>query len=292
MSGAIRTRQLEGRAVMNRDAVLNLIARGRRPVNTLLNRIYYDYLVPSQFDRYEQLLRLAADAGYLQTSIRSFFSATHAQEPGPQKVLVHRHDIDTDVCTAKKIFAIEKRCGVQSSFYFRISTLDFKFMREIEEYGSEASYHYEEIATFAKKHHIRDRAEILARMPQIRAEFVSNFSSVESRFGIKMTTVASHGDFANRRLRLSNTEILADEAIRKHCGIACESYDKKLLKHFDVYISDSSRPAPQYYYPTSPFEAIGRHNRICFLTHPRQWETNWRENTKDNVIRLYEGLKW
>ncbi|MFD2270334.1 hypothetical protein ACFS07_02255 [Undibacterium arcticum] len=141
-------------------------------------------------------------------------------------MIVHRHDIDTDVCTAKKIFAIEK-LGIKSSYYFRISTLDFAFMREIEEYGSEASYHYEEIATFAKKHHIRDPAEIMKRMAEVRAEFVNNFTSIERRFGLKMTTVASHGDFANRRLRLSNTEILKDKELRDRCGIVCESYDKK-----------------------------------------------------------------
>ncbi|MFC6518667.1 hypothetical protein ACFQAT_01755 [Undibacterium arcticum] len=197
-------------------------------MKTLLNRIYYDYLVPSQFDRYEELVRLASNAGYLQTSLRSFFSSIPLNGAGPQKVIVHRHDIDTDVCTAKKIFAIEKKkkLGIKSSYYFRISTLDFAFMREIEEYGSEASYHYEEIATFAKKHHIRDPAEIMKRMAEVRAEFVNNFTSIERRFGLKMTTVASHGDFANRRLRLSNTEILKDKELRDRCGIVCESYDK------------------------------------------------------------------
>lgn len=261
-------------------------------MKTFLNRIYSDYLVSSQFDKYEELVLQASDAGYLQTSIRSFFNSLHLNSACPEKLIVHRHDIDTDICTAKKIFAIEKKIGIKSSYYFRISTLDLKFMREIEEYGSEASYHYEELATFAKKHHIRNSAEIMERMPEIRTEFVKNFTSIEKSFGSKLTTVASHGDFANRRLRLSNTEILKDVELRERCGIVCESYDHNLLKNFDIYISDSSRPAPQYYYPTSPLDALNRYNKICFLTHPRQWETNWKENTKDNIVRLYEGLKW
>ena len=34
------------------------------------------------------------------------------------------------------------------------------------------------------------------------------------------------------------------------------------------------------------------HRRICLLTHPRQFETNWGANTRDNLVRLYEGLTW
>mgnify|MGYP006145381963 CR=1 FL=1 len=64
-------------------------------------------------------------------------------------VLVHRHDIDTDLPTARRMFALEQKHGVRASYYFRLSTLDFGLMRDIERYGSEASYHYEEIATYA-----------------------------------------------------------------------------------------------------------------------------------------------
>lgn len=261
-------------------------------MKTVLNRIYSDYLVSSQLDKYEELVELAFETGYLQTSIRSFINSLPLNDAGLQKVLVHRHDIDTDLRTAKKIFAIEKKWGIKASYYFRISTLDFKFMREIEAYGSEASYHYEEIATFAKRHHVKDPAEILKKMPEIRAEFFKNFTSVERQLGLKMTTVASHGDFANRRLKLSNTEILKDEELRERCGIVCETYDKNLLKNFNIYISDSCRPAPQYYFPTSPFNAINLHEKICLLTHPRQWETNWMENTKETLFRMYEGMSW
>jgi hypothetical protein len=70
-------------------------------------------------------------------------------------VLVHRHDIDSDLRTARKMFALEVKHGVQASYYFRLSTLDYGFMRDIEAAGGEASYHYEEVATYAKRHRLR-----------------------------------------------------------------------------------------------------------------------------------------
>lgn len=246
--------------------------------------------MPSRLRRYEELVCLALNSGYLQISIRFFLKNLHDNVCDNTKFIVHRHDIDSDIRTAKKIFEIEKKYKITSSYYFRLSTLDFDFMREIEEYGGEASYHYEEIATFSKKNRIRDASIIRQRLPDIRDDFLNNFSSIEERLGKKIFTVASHGDFTNRRLNLSNQEILNDQELRQKCGIECEAYDHALLGKFDIYISD--RSYPQYYYPISPFDAIGKYNKICLLTHPRQWETNCIENTKDNLIRLSEGLKW
>lgn len=258
-------------------------------MKTVFNRIYSDYVMPSRLVEHERLVLRARDAGFDQTSVRQFHRALK-EGTAPQKALVHRHDIDTDLRTARKLFDLEWKHGIHSSFYFRLCTLDIGLMREIDDYGSEASYHYEELATFAKKHHIGDAAVVRARLPQIRAEFEVNFRAIEQRLGKKMTTVASHGDFANRRLKVSNTEILADKALRVRCGIDCETYDDHLLEQFGTYITD--RPAPQYFHPGTPVDALGRHNRICLLTHPRQFETNWRENTKSNLLRFYEGLAW
>lgn len=259
-------------------------------MKNLTNRLKSDYLMSSRLEKYDDFLCLTFKEGYTQTSIRDFWKVLHEDIVSDKKIVVHRHDIDSDIRTARKLFNIEKKHGVKSSYYFRISTLDFYFMHEIEEYGSEASYHYEEIATFAKRNNVRTADEILKLLPEIRNEFLNNFKYIEERLGKKLTTVASHGDFANRRLKLPNTEILNDQNLRNRCGIECESYDKTLLDNFDIYISD--RPYPQYYYPISPFDSLGKYNKICFLTHPRQWETNWIENTKDNLFRLYEGLRW
>ena len=259
-------------------------------MKTLLNRLYADYLMPSRLVEYEALLVRAAERGYRQLSVREFHAAIRRQASTPDKVLVHRHDIDSDLRTARKMFALETKHGVRASYYFRLSTLDYGFMRAIEAAGSEASYHYEEVATFAKRHRLRRGDDVRARFPEIRELFVRNFMRIGARLGRPMTTVASHGDFANRRLQVINHELLNDPALRRRCGIECESYDADLLRHFDVYISD--RPHPMYYAPVSPFDALGRHDRICLLTHPVQWETNWLESTRCNMVRLAEEVVW
>lgn len=259
-------------------------------MNTVLNRLYSDYVMPSRMAEFESILKMAQELGYAQVSVRQFVDSLRQPQSANRKVIVHRHDIDSDLRTTRKLFQLEKKYDIKSSYYFRLSTLDFELMREIEDYGSEASYHYEELATFAKRHKIKDAAEIHARIREIRDEFLANFRRIETRFGKKMTTVASHGDFANRMLKLRNTEILNDPQLRAACGIVCETYDAALLDNIDLYIGD--RPYPQNYYPTSPKAAIGKYNKIYLLTHPRQCETNWKENTKENLWRLYEHLTW
>lgn len=256
-------------------------------MKTVLHRIYSDYLMPSRMGHYDALLAQAAGAGYRQLSVRDF---VNEQAGDGLRTLVHRHDIDSDVRTAAKMFAVETRHGVKASYYFRLSTLDIGFMREIEAYGSEASYHFEEVADFAKRHHIKDADVIRTRFPIIRAQFRQNLERIEQALGRKLVTVASHGDFVNRRLQVINNEILEDQGFRERCGIACETYDTALLARFEMYISD--RPHPVYYHPMPPAAAFGRYQSICLLTHPLQWETNWADATRCNVRRLVEGLAW
>lgn len=259
-------------------------------MKALLRRIYSDYGMPSRLATHEKLICAGHSAGFIQTSVRDFFDTMKSGHSSASKFIVHRHDIDTDLRTTRKMFDIEKKQGIKSSYYFRLSTLDFDLMHEIEEYGSEASYHFEELAAFAKKYKIKDPALVRSRLPEIRELFRKNFTWIERQLGRKMRTVASHGDFANRRLQLNNAEILADEQLRKDCGIDCEAYDSALLDHVGIYIAD--RPPPLYYCPESPFDVINKHHRICLVTHPRQVETNWKENTKANLFRFYEDVIW
>lgn len=181
---------------------------------SMLNRIYADYPKPSRLVEYEALVRDVARAGYAQLSVREFFRDTHGKERPSRKRFVHRHDIDSGVRTARKMFAIGSRYGVHASYYFRLSTLDYGFMRDIEAAGSEASYHDEEIADFAKRHRLRSADAVRRRFPEIRELFVRDVSQIVDRLGLPLTTVASHGDFAKRRLKLINHEPL--EALGKY----------------------------------------------------------------------------
>ena len=126
---------------------------------------------------------------------------------GGIKLLVNRHDIDTSPRVARKFFEIEKSVyGHEGSvtYYFRISTIDTKLISEIEEYGYETGYHYEEIATYEKKHKLKDRVAIERMIPQIRNEFVEGLKKFKDSTGSQSVSVASHGDFINTRCKFQN----------------------------------------------------------------------------------------
>ena len=253
------------------------------------NRIYSDYFMPSRLKEYEKLLEILNENGYKSISIREYKNLLDTNKLNG-KYFVNRHDIDTDVATAKEFFGIEKKYNAKASYYFRLSTLDFKFMKEIEKYGSEASYHFEEIAIYAKQKHIKSKQKIIDSIDEIKELFKENFLMIEKKLGYKLCTVCSHGDFVNRALNIVNNEITKDKNLRKELGILCETYDKDIIDSFDIYVSD--RPYPIYYTPKSVFEYIGKKDIICMLSYPRQWKTNWLVNTLDNIKRIYEGIRW
>lgn len=250
-------------------------------------RIYSDYLMADRTADYEVLLRAAIGAGYTLMSLRDFIALGQG---GPQRIMVLRHDIDTDPATARRLFEIERSLGARASYYFRLTTLDTRLMVEIEEFGSEASYHFEEIADFVKLHGIRCPGMLRARMDEVEDQFFINFTDIERRTGIKLRTVASHGDFVNRKLGVINHELLQNAALRQRCGITHEAYDAALMHCFDIYISD--RAWPEMYRPCSPLEVLDTHERIYFTSHPVHWRTNWRESSRHNLMRLLESWSW
>ena len=209
------------------------------------------------------------------------------------RYFIHRHDIDTDIRTAKKMFSIEQSLGIKATYYFRLSTLDYALIKEISEYGSEASYHFEELASYCKINHIKSKQEALEGLDEIKSIFKLNVEMIEKEASIKIQSVASHGDFVNRKLNVINNVVTDDLSLRKELGIVCETYDSILMDSFDLYISD--KPYPVYFSPTSPFDALkepDKNSIICMTSHPRQWETNWIVSTIDNVGRVIEGIRW
>ena len=163
-------------------------------------------------------------------------------------------------------------------------------MKEIQNYGSEASYHYEELASFCKRNKIKNIEGVDSRLDEIRNLFINNFTMLETRIGIKFRTVASHGDFVNRKLKLTNNYFLDDD-VRKQLQIEAEAYDSIFMKNYSITISD--KEAPLYFSPMHPLEALAKNYPVIYLlSHPRQWRSSFLHNTKDNLQRLMEGIAY
>jgi hypothetical protein len=215
---------------------------------------------------------------------------SHTNSASGDKIALVRHDIDSDLKTARAMFDLERALAIRSSYYFRLNTVDVRFMRELEAVGSEAGYHYEEIATFAKSMGIRTREGISARMNDIQHLFQANLAWLRKVTELPIRTVASHGDFANRALQMSNTELL-DASLRRNCSIDAEAYDEVLHRHFSVRVSDA--PPPVWWNPCDPRPHISNGAQIVHvLVHPSQWRADVFANGSQFCRRCIEGVSY
>jgi hypothetical protein len=267
------------------DGVHNAVAR----LGRISGRIYESYFMPSRMKVYRTLLESAVANSYHMLSVLDFHRLTQAGELDSEKrYFILRHDIDTDLTAAREFWQIERDLGATASHYFRLCTLDLDLMREIDSSGSEASYHYEEIATVAKEDCLRTRNEIMAALPRIRDRFAQNYRWLQKVSGLPLRTVAAHGDFANRKLLVTNVEILKDQDLRSELGIELETYDEAAQHHIQSRHSDDM--PPQLWKPRSPFEAIQEGLPVIYvLTHPRHFRCRITQNLSCDLRRLYEG---
>ena len=194
------------------------------------DRVYSDFLMRSRLGRYRAMLETALDTGYEIISVEELWRRVAGPGLDPdRRYLVLRHDVDTDPGTAGVMWSIDRELGVTSSYYFRLSTISAGLMTDIASGGGEASYHYEEIATIAKRRGLPDRADVEAHIPEAQAEFARNLEHLRSLTGLPMPVVSAHGDFVNRRLGTPNWMILADAAFRREVGVEAEAYDGDLI---------------------------------------------------------------
>lgn len=261
-------------------------------LSSLRDRIYADFLMPSRLEAYRGLLQLALGAGYRIVSIETFWRRLVEEAVDPAKqYLVLRHDIDTDPGTARVMWDIERQLGIESSYFFRLSTIDVGLMRAIAEGGGHASYHYEELATIAKERHLRRPAEVLDHLPEARARFRDNLERLRATTGLPMRVVASHGDFVNRAVGVANRAILDDTEVRRSVGIELEVYDEALVRHLTTRYSDTHHP--RYWVDGDPADGIARKDPVIqLLVHPRHWRVNRRVNAADDIRRVWEGLAY
>jgi hypothetical protein len=256
------------------------------------HRAYGDFFKLDRMPAFATLIRNLLDHGYVVCSVLGFWQILQQEAVlSGTKYAVLRHDVDTDPGTARRMWEVERRLAVQSSYYFRRSTIDIPLMQEIHRGGSEASYHYEELAAFAKKRGLTRREELQAAMPHLRDLFRQNLKHLREVSGLPMLTVASHGDFVNRKLGVANHVILQDRELRSELNIVLEGYDDALMKQMTSRCSDSAYPGPWDH--SDPEDSI-RHGepRIHILIHPRQWHASPWINLADDIRRCWEGFSY
>jgi hypothetical protein len=256
------------------------------------DRIYADFFMPSRLDAFRDFLKRLLSSGYEICSVESLWEQIKGGQPRlRQKYVVLRHDIDTDVPTAKAMWQIEKDLGVKSSYYFRLCTLDIPFMQEIERSGGEASYHFEEIASTAKEKRLRTREAVFREMAYIRETFKHNVYSLRAMTGLPIKIVAAHGDFVNRKLKVYNWELLKDVTFRKEVGVELEVYDEAIMSH--VTSRHSEVLTPDVWQPEHPLKAADAGKPIIYvLVHPGNWQANPKENLVNDIKRAWEGLRY
>lgn len=262
----------------------------KRVTRSLAERLYADFAMPSRLPSYQRMLDAFLAAGYAFTSVE-LFAASDDRTPDTRRTVILRHDIDTDPGTAEAMWRIERDRGIAASFFFRLSTVDVPLMQRIAASGSSASYHYEELATVARRRRLRAPEQARAHLEEAREEFLQNIARLRAMTGLPMRLVASHGDFVNRSLGVPNTLLLEDPTFRRSAGIEFEAYDAEVMGRYTSRHSDTLYP--RYWVSTSPLAALqARSPRVYILVHPRHWRSAPLVNLRDDVGRLLGGLRY
>jgi len=262
------------------------------PLKKIYRRMVADFLMPSRLAEYRATLGHFVEQGYQFLTVDAY--ASHIAKGtlwGLGPVAVLRQDVDTDVATARAMWRIEQELGVQASRYFRLSTFDSRLMQEIDAAGGEASYHFEEMATFAKKRRIKSAQQLRHSVDEIVPRFEDNLARMRGETGLAMTTVASHGDFVNRRLGVYNHELLACPEVRQRLGVANEVYDAALAAPVEARYCD--RPYHQKWDAGDPRSITPSKARVVYLlVHPRHWRASPACNLYDDAGRIWEAVRY
>jgi len=266
-----------------------------------------DLFLSDRRAEYENILKRLRAGGFASLTLRELASRRNSSKGIPERWVILRHDIDTDPDYALVWLTLERKYGFTASYYFRQCTANVKLMQHIEQSGSEASYHFEELATIVRRRGQWDGPVTESLIAEARCEFEQNFCALRANTKLPLLSVASHGDFVNRRLGVTNSVILDCVETRQRLGIIAEAYDVEIVDLFDARISDimgnerwrwsnmasnsgKEGPSSEEFRSPDPVKLI-EHGAMALqiLTHPRHWRANIASNLRENCDRLLMG---
>lgn len=215
---------------------------------------------------YAYYLMLAEKNGYNVCSMSEFY-----ENPTVGKHFVLRHDVDHKTPATRKMFSLEKKYHVRSTYYFRKSSADIRLMNDMIDAGFEVGFHYETLSDYAIENGLskiteKDIEICRERLKQEIAEFNKLIKK-------PIQSVVGHGSKKNLEIGKSNNVLFMDQEY-KDFGVLFEGYDDELYsKYVDTHIMDGSlRINSGFSYRQNPIDAISSQDRnIIFLSHPNHW---------------------
>ena len=215
---------------------------------------------------YEHYIKYAIANGYNVCSMIEFY-----RERDKSMHFVLRHDVDYRCSATKKMYLLEKRLGVHSTYYFRNSTIDVELMNQMIDSGFDVGYHYETLSDYAiannKKHITKEDLE------RCRAQLKREIKDFNSRIKKPITSIVGHGSPKNIEVGESNNVIIENQKYSDF-GIFFEGYDKELYENcVDTHIMDNNiRRNYGFSYSETPMDAVDEKKKnIVFLAHPNHW---------------------
>ena len=254
----------------------------------IVRRLYEDFFRPSKEGDYEAILKKAKECGYEFHTVLSFEDVINGGIDANKKYLILRRDIDTgDFRILRKMLNLEKKYGARATYYFRWNTINVELMQDIAEAGGEASYHYEEIATYCYKNRITTKEKMLEHLEEIRDLFIVQYPKFKEKTKQPCLTIASHGDYMNTRFQFQNYELVNDR-VRNACGFIREAYDSEHMNALTCRVADQKELD---LFPQKAIDAIERGEPVLeLLTHPRQWNSPVWVNLKEEINRVCKQL--
>ncbi len=259
---------------------------------SIKDRIYEDYLKTSRLPEYRKTLQVAKKHGYQMVGVQDYTRLIRANSLEGKKIYLNRHDIDTSPKVAREMFEIEKEIYGKSgsaTYYFRDTTTDIDLIHDIDAYGYETGYHYEELATYTKKYKLKNKEAIKASICKAGEVFLKDLERFRKETGSKSKTIASHGDFINTRYDIQSYEMLRIPSIREQAEIEAEAYDEDIMQYVQERLADQHLLAQ---FSVFAVEAFKRGTPVVMtLTHPRNWKVDAWENTKENLRRIIQDAR-
>ncbi len=241
----------------------------------------------NRIEEYKAILTKALSLKYSVISLKDYLTFQ------PEKAFILRHDIDYKSKATSMMFNIERDLGVTASYYFRKSTFNLPLMKEIENYGSEASLHFETVSDFAKAKSVYSKKELNNfKWKEICLNNLkADIDNLRNNYGLKCSTIASHGDPRNNLIETANYFLTWEENAYKKLDIQLEVYNKNFISSLDAYISDDSPEINNgYHYNNNPFDEMKKgYSKILFLTHPNHWHWNYISKLKKITKLVLNG---